>query len=141
MAFLRITTAYLIGIAFYMVAAVTDVLAPVGGIEAVIGLPIQFVIGSILVFAVIGMAFLAGWPLRLPLLCRWTKTRLVLCGILTLAGIVMLVAARFPANLVTVPHPELGMQAPIQVGNPMISIAGFIGMIFGIVNAWLPDRE
>lgn len=141
MVFLRFLTAYVFGILLYMIAAVIDVLGHVGGIEALIGLPIQFVIGSIFIAAMIGAVLIIGLPLRLSPICRWSRCRLALCAICVLAGIVSLVMSRHPANLITVPHPELGNAFPIRVGNPTLSITGLALLMFGIVNAWLPTAE
>lgn len=137
----RIGLAYVIGISLYMIAAVLDVLAPIGGIEAIIGLPIQFVMGSILIGALIAIVFIAGAPLRVSFLQKWVTARLVICALCVLGGAMAVVLSRLPAYMVSIPHPELGLPTKIRVGNPTLSLAGLAAMLFGIVNAWIPDRQ
>ena len=90
---IRITLAFIVGWSAYMVAAVVDVLAPVGGIEAFVGIFFQAVMGAAftaVALAVVGAAGLPFYALR----GRWVR-RLwpEVCGLIAVAGVMLFAAA------------------------------------------------
>lgn len=138
---MRLVIAFIPAWLIYMVMAFLDVLAPVGGIDAFIGIPIQMVMGAVICAIALGLVVLVGWPLYLikHRLVKWIC--LIICGLLLVGGVVAVKLSRSATYKVWADHPEFGSSCKILVANPSLSIGGWLSIMFGIVHLGGPGFQ